>query len=153
MPIHHTTSGALIAGEASIGIAGKPLQFIDRARKLHLGFRALAPLGALQAPAAIFLASWCLELSLKAHLASKGQGKTELRSIQHDLAALWTKAAILGLRVPSTPPHWCMLLSATHNDPYHQRYPNDAAASSTPSIQVVEAELTALLTIVEQSLQ
>jgi hypothetical protein len=152
VPTHHTSSGALVAAEARVSIGSESQQFIQRARHLHAGLRALASLGEQEAPAAVFLASWCLELSLKAYLASKGQRKAELRSIQHNLAALWSKAASHGLGLPGTPPRWCTLLSTTHNSPYHQRYPTDAAAFIAPNLHVVEGELRALLALVEHSL-
>lgn len=153
MPIHHTVSGALIAGSAKIAISSPPRQFLDRARGLLSGLEALALLGSQQAEAAIFLASWCLELTLKAHLELKGQTKAELRPIQHNLAELWVKASGHGLPVPAKAPHWCVLLGKTHDNPFHQRYPTDAAASSAPNIQLLVAELTALHNLVAQSLQ
>ena len=153
MPTHHTASGALIGGEAKIAVSSPPRQFLDRARGLLAGLEALEPLGPQRAEAAIFLASWCLELTLKAHLESKGQAKDELRPIQHNLAALWAKAAEHGLAVSTTPPRWCVVLSATHNKPFHQRYPTDAAASIAPSRQLLLVELTALHSLVASSLQ
>lgn len=86
-------------------------------------------------------------------LESKGQTKDELRPIQHNLAALWAKASNHGLPIPATPPRWCMVLSTTHDKPFHQRYPTDAAASSAPNIPLLVVELTALHTLVAQSLQ
>jgi hypothetical protein len=153
MPTHHIASGALIGGGAKIAMSSPPRQFLDRARGLLAGLEALAPLGPRQAEAAIFLASWCLELTLKAHLESKGQTKDELRPIQHNLAELWAKASGHGLPIPATPPRWCALLSTTHDKPFHQRYPTDAAASSAPNIQLLVVELTALHNLVAQSLQ
>jgi HEPN domain-containing protein len=153
MPTHHTTSGALVAGSASIGIAHHAQQLFERASALHAGLEALAPLGAKQANAAVFLASWCLELALKSHLAAHGQGKRELRSIQHNLTALWSKAASLGLHIASAAPRWCEKLSETHDDPYHQRYATDKAASIAPNIQAVANELRLLLEVVSRSIQ
>ena len=153
MPTHHIASGALIAGESRIGVSSPPRQFLDRAHGLLAGLEALEPLGPKRAEAAVFLASWCLELTLKAHLESKGQAKDELRAIQHNLAALWAKAAAHGLPVSAPPPRWCVALSATHNKPFHQRYPTDAAASIAPSIQLLLVELTALHNLVATSLQ
>jgi len=117
------------------------------------GLQALALLGPQQAEATIFLASWCLELTLKAYLELKEQTKKELRPIQHNLAELWSKASGHGLPIPFTPPRWCVLLSTTHDKPYHQRYPTDAAAYSAPNIQLLVVELTALHDLVAQSLQ
>jgi hypothetical protein len=134
-------------------LGAEPHQFIGRARQLHHGFLALAPLGAAQTHACIFLASWCLELSLKAYLATKGQGKSQLGPIQHNLAALWAKAAELGLPAPKSPPRWCVLLSETHNTPFHQRYPTETAVSIAPNKQSLVAELSALLALIEQSIQ
>jgi hypothetical protein len=153
MPTHHNSSGALIGGGAKIAISSPPRQFLDRARGLLTGLETLAPLGPRQAEAAIFLASWCLELTLKAHLESKGQTKDALRPIQHNLTALWAKASDQGLPIPATPPRWCVLLSTIHDKPFHQRYPTDAAASSAPNIQLLVVELTALNRLVAQSLQ
>lgn len=153
MPIHHTTSGALISGSATIGATSVPHQFLDRALKLHEGLKALAQLGERQAHASIFLASWCLELALKGHLVAMGKGKKELRPIQHNLAALWIEAANLGLGIPNSPPRWCSILSKTHDDPYHQRYPTDAVAFLAPNVQTVVAELATLLNVLEHSLQ
>ena len=153
MPKHHIASGALIAEGAKIGISSPPRQFLDRAHGLLVGLEALALLGPRQAEAAIFLASWCLELNLKAHLEFKGRTKDKLRPLQHNLAALWTKASDHGLPVPATPPYWCALISQTHNRPFHQRYPTDAAAYSAPNIQLLVVELTALHNLVAQSLQ
>lgn len=153
MPTHHIASGALVGGDAKIAISSQPRQFLDRARGLLTGLEALAPLGPRQAEAAIFLASWCLELTLKGYLESKGQTKVELRTIQHNLAALWAKASDHGLPILAMPPRWCFLLSTTHDKPFHQRYPTDAAASSAPNIQLLVVELTALHNLVAQSLQ
>ncbi len=153
MPTHHVTSGALIAESAKIAVSSTPLQFLDRARGLRSGLEALALPDPQQAEAAIFLASWCLELTLKAYLESKGQTKLELRPIQHNLAKLWAKASDHGLSVPAIPPRWCVLLSTTHDKPFHQRYPTDAAGSSAPNIQLLVVELTALHNLVAQSLQ
>ncbi len=153
MPTHHTSSGALIAGEARIAIASPQYQFLARARGLLTGLEALAPLGPRQAEAAIFLASWCLELTLKAHLASRGQNKSELQPIQHNLSALWAKAFDFGLPVPATPPRWCVILSGTHDKPFHQRYPTDAAGSIAPNTETLVVELTTLHNLVAQSIQ
>lgn len=153
MPTHHVTSGSLIAGSATVEISSPPRQFLDRARGLLSGLEALALLGPQQAEAAIFLASWCLELTLKAHLEQKGQTKNELRPIRHNLAKLWEEASKHGLPVPATPPHWCDQLGKTHDKPFHQRYPTDAAAFSAPSIQILVVELTALHNLVAQSLR
>jgi hypothetical protein len=153
MPTHHTSSGALIAGEAKVAISSPPRQFLDRANGLFSGLEALAPLGSTKAAAAIFLASWCLELTLKAYLGSKGQMKDELVQIQHDLAGLWTRASNHGLAVQATPPRWCVLLGETHKKPFHQRYPTEAAASVAPNIQLLVVELAALRNLVAQSLK
>jgi hypothetical protein len=154
MPTDHTASGALIAGSAQVAMSSPPRQFLDRARGLLSGLEALALLGPQQAEAAIFLASWCLELTLKAHLESKGQTKDKLWDIRHNLAELWAEASGHGLPVPATPPRWCVLLGTTHDGPlFHQRYPTDAAASSAPNIQLLVVELTALHNLVAQSLQ
>lgn len=153
MPTHHTASGALIAGGAKVAMSSPPRQFLNRANGLFSGLEALEPLGSAKAEAAIFLASWCLELSLKAYLESKGQTKDVLRPIQHDLAALWTCASNHGLAVQATPPRWCVVLGATHKKPFHQRYPTEAAASIAPNIQMLVVELAALRNLVAQSLQ
>lgn len=153
MLTHHNASGALIGSGAKIEMSSPPRQFLDRSRGLLTGLEALEPLGPRKAEAAIFLASWCLELTLKAHLESKGQKKDELHSIQHNLAALWVRAGEHGLSISAAPPHWCVLLSATHNKPFHQRYPTEAAASVVPNIQLLLAELNALHSLVTQSLQ
>jgi hypothetical protein len=153
MPTHHTTTGALGAGSASIGIADHAQQLFERASALHSGLEALAPLGAQQAHAAVFLASWCLELALKSHLAAHGKGKRELQSIQHNLSALWHKAASLGLPIASTAPRWCDKLNETHDAPYHQRYATDKAASTSPSIEATANELRLLLEVVRRSIQ
>lgn len=147
----HATSGALVSGPATIAVGPPAQQLLDRARSLHRGLEALVPLGAAHANAAVFLASWSLELALKAHLAANGQGKRELRSIQHNLEALWVKAAGLGLSVPTLAPRWCTLLSKTHDDPYHQRYPSNAAASTAPNLGEVVVELGKLLQVVHKA--
>lgn len=152
MATHHAASGALIAGSAELTISSPPHQFLDRARGLLSGLEALSVLGPPQTEAAIFLASWCLELTLKAYLEKNGRTKTELRPIQHNLAGLWTKAFDCGLAVTATPPRWCALLSTTHDKPFHQRYPTDAAVSSAPHIGLLVAELSALHNLVAQSL-
>ena len=153
MPTHHHATGNLVAGSARVSIASDAVQFLDRARGLHDGMRALAEDGKDLSQAATFLGSWCLELALKAYLASRGQGKKELRPIQHNLIELWKKAGSLGLAIPTAPPQWCELLSTTHNEPYHQRYPTDAAGSRTPNLSLASTELEALLSAIGSSIQ
>jgi len=152
MPIHHTATGALVSGAATIGASSNSLQLLDRATKLLSGASALADLGEKELQASIFLASWCLELALKGYLDAKGQGKKELASIRHNLSKLWECAAKEGLCIAAAPPRWCELLSATHDHPYHQRYPTEAIASVAPQIQVVVKELEALVATVKKAL-
>ncbi len=154
MPAHHVAAGDLVADAASIGIGGKPNQFLERARGLHVGLKALSSLSAKEAYAAVFLAAWCLELSLKSFLADHGQGKKQLQPIQHDLAALWSRAATLGLPVSNTPPPWCSLLSEAHKGPsFHQRYPTHDAASISPNATLLEQELAVLLALIAQQVR
>lgn len=154
MPAHHVASGRLVADGATVASSGKPHQLLDRARKLHAGVRALSPLGAEEAYAAIFLASWCIELALKSYLELKGQGKKQLQPIQHDLAALWARAATCGLPVSLTPPQWCEKLGETHKGPgFHLRYPTDAAAMVSPNASLLERELAALLALIGEQVR
>lgn len=154
MPTHHSSCGVLVAESARIGVGGRPRQFLSRAVELHAGLAALAPGGTIVSHAAIFLASWCLELALKAHLANHGLGTKALRPIQHNLAKLWIEAANHGLSVSNAPPRWCIMLSETHDNPYFQRYPSDStAAYIAPNINDLVAEIGAVLDIVGTSLQ
>ena len=153
MAAHHVTSGALVGAGATLTVPDQPFQFLDRADALLKGAEALSHLGPAESQATIFLASWCVELSLKAYLASKGLRKNELRHIQHNLTELWAEASKHGLPIPRITPRWCNLFSETHKTPYHQRYPTDAAGSIATNIQALIPELTALLKLVRQSLQ
>ena len=152
MPVHHTATGALVSGTATIGASSNSLQLLDRATKLLSGASALAALGEKELQASVFLASWCLELALKGYLDAKGQGKKELASIRHNLSKLWERAAKEGLSITAVPPHWCELLSATHDLPYHQRYPTGDVASVAPHIQAVVKELETLVATVKKAL-
>jgi HEPN domain-containing protein len=133
-------------------LAPPQLGFLDRARKLHQGLAALSALDANHADAAVFLAAWCLELSLKAYLAKHGQLKTQLQPIQHDLAALWRRSESFGLPIPKDPPRWCLLLSTLHAHPYHLRYPDNTAAAIGPAVHEVSVALGDLLHLIEREL-
>lgn len=152
MTTQHTSYGSLVGSGARLELAPPQLGFLDRARKLHCGLAGLSNQEASHAEAAIFLAAWCLELSLKAFLAKHGQLKTQLHSIQHDLAALWKRAATLGLAIPQDPPRWCLLLSSLHASPYHLRYPDEAAAAIAPGVHEASAALRNLLLLIESEL-
>jgi hypothetical protein len=153
MPITHTSSGALIGQGSAISISNRPHQFFERAGGLMIGLKALAPLDPRHSQAAVFLASWCVELTLKGFLDSKGQTKKMLQPIRHNLAALWNKSSELGLAISKSAPAWCVLLSETHNAPFHQRYPTDAASSVAPNLELLVREIERLHALAAQSLR
>jgi hypothetical protein len=151
MATFHESSGNLVGGGSEVSVGTSKDGLVARTRGLLHGLRALVNgEDAQNAEAAIFLASWCLELTLKGYLAAVGKGKKELQPIQHDLVALWELAQRCGLMVPAVPPRWCQLLSETHNSPFHQRYPTDASVSVAPNLRLVLSELEVLLVRVEQ---
>ena len=153
MATHHDSTGYLVAQAAGVSLA--PLQhgFLERARSLHQGAAALAAQDASHAHATVFLAAWCAELSLKAYLAKHGQFKEQLGAIQHNLSGLWKKAASLGLSVPQDPPRWLQLLGTLHGNPYHLRYPSEAAASLSPAANEAVVGLGNLIQVVEKAFE
>lgn len=152
MPIHHTSSGHLVGPGAKLDLAPPQRGLLDRARKLHRGLATLSTQDSSHADAAVFLAAWCLELSLKAYLAKHGQLRNQLQTIQHDLTALWRRAVSFGLPVPQDPPRWCQLLSTLHAHPYHLRYPDEAAVAVAPGVREVSIALGDLLHLIESEL-
>lgn len=151
MKTHHVAMGRLVGSGAELNFVAPPhTQLLARAKSLHEGLLTLVSSGPETRTAAVFLASWALELALKAHLVQRGKTKRELRPIQHDLTALWQLAFAEGLPLASSPPHWCSLLSQTHDAPYHQRYGSNTPISVWPAIQAVVVGLTELLLVIEK---
>jgi hypothetical protein len=148
-----STTGSLIGPGAALSVGPESIGLLARARGLFYGIDALVPATAKTVDAVHFLSAWTVELLLKSYLSHVGISKREIRTIQHNLDALWTKASSLGLSVSSAPPRWCQLLSGIHDSPYHSRYPTHAAAHIGPNVDKLRCQLQTLLKIVENAVQ
>lgn len=117
------------------------------ARYFLLGVKALLGGSADLAPACAFLAAQSTECLLKSVLSKNGFSEDQLKSLRHDLEALWAKVASLEVGLSAEPPMWCVILNQTHNAPYHLRYPTKINAFQTPEVAPMQADLERLLKV------
>ena len=103
--------------------------------------------------ACAFLSSQALECALKSFLAHAGQTENQLKSIGHDLVALWNKAVSLGLQIDNTPTPWCTTLNSAHNKPYYFRYPMGLNGMVFPVISTMITEMRDLIRLVETEIK
>jgi len=72
--------------------------------------------------------------------------------LRHNLALLWSTAAVDGLPLAMPSPHWVGALSSLHNKPFHLRYAKDIHGVVFPPRVAIAAELPELFSLVESKL-
>jgi hypothetical protein len=112
---------------------------------------AAAPLSE-SAMALALLSGHILECSLKAFLSKAGLTEPELKTIGHNLSALWELAATKGLPIGATPPEWAGTLNGLHDKPYYLRYPMGLHGLVLPNAQQMASELKNLIETVRRTI-
>ena len=119
--------------------------FLVAARGLFDGAEALVVLQPQRPLPCAFLAAQALEGALKAFLSHSGFTERQLKSVGHDLEALWAQAASKGLAISKEPAPWCTLLNSSHNKPYYYRYPMGLNGMAFPPLVPMISDLRSIL--------